>query len=72
LLVHAFALTQHNNPPIALLIALVRDGDIYTSFEKRMKCGVGKCGRCNCGPVHVCKKGPVFTLEELKKLPKDY
>ena len=39
------------------------DRDIYTSLENRMKCGVGKCGRCNCGPVYVCKEGPVFTLE---------
>ena len=31
-----------------------------------MKCGVGKCGRCNCGAVYVCKEGPVFTLEDLK------
>ena len=48
------------------------DGDIYTSLENRMKCGVGKCGRCNCGPVYVCKEGPVFTFEELKGLPRDY
>jgi NAD(P)H-flavin reductase len=46
--------------------------DIYTSLENRMKCGVGKCGRCNCGPLYVCKEGPVFTLEQLEKLPNDY
>jgi NAD(P)H-flavin reductase len=46
--------------------------DIYTSLENRMKCGVGKCGRCNCGPVYVCKEGPVFTLEQLQQLPGDY
>jgi NAD(P)H-flavin reductase len=48
------------------------DHDVYTSLENRMKCEVGKCGRCNCGPVYVCKDGPVFTLAELKKMPKDY
>ncbi len=48
------------------------DRDIYSSLENRMKCGVGKCGRCNCGPVYVCKEGPVFTLEQLKSLPNDY
>jgi NAD(P)H-flavin reductase len=46
--------------------------DIYTSLENRMKCGVGKCGRCNCGPVYVCKEGPVFSLAQLKKLPADF
>jgi NAD(P)H-flavin reductase len=43
--------------------------DIYTTLENRMKCGVGKCGRCNVGSVYVCKDGPVFTLEELSQLP---
>ncbi|HOB74605.1 MAG TPA: FAD/NAD(P)-binding protein [Phycisphaerae bacterium] len=46
--------------------------DIYTSLENRMKCGVGKCGRCNCGPVYVCKEGPVFSLEQMKHLPNDF
>lgn len=46
--------------------------DIYTSLENRMKCGVGKCGRCNCGPVYVCKEGPVFTMEDMKSLPDDF
>jgi len=45
---------------------------VYTSLENRMKCGVGKCGRCNCGSVYVCKEGPVFTMEELAALPQDY
>lgn len=48
------------------------DRDIYTSLENRMKCGVGKCGRCNCGPVYVCKEGPVFSLEQMKSLPNDF
>jgi len=47
-------------------------GDIYTSLENRMKCGIGKCGRCNCGPVYVCKEGPIFTLEQISQLPQDY
>ena len=45
---------------------------IYTSLEKRMKCGIGKCGRCNIGHLYVCKDGPVFSYEQLEKLPKDY
>jgi NAD(P)H-flavin reductase len=43
--------------------------DVYTTLENRMKCGVGKCGRCNVGSLYVCKDGPVFTLEQLKDLP---
>ena len=66
-------------PPIMIQFTLpvlskmgLADSDIYTSLENRMKCGVGKCGRCNCGPLYVCKEGPVFTLEQLKQLPNDY
>jgi sulfhydrogenase subunit gamma (sulfur reductase) len=44
---------------------------IYTSLEKRMKCGIGKCGRCNIGPKYVCKDGPVFSLAELHTLPNE-
>lgn len=46
--------------------------DIYTSLENRMKCGLGKCGRCNAGECYVCKEGPVFTMEQLSRLPLDY
>ena len=45
---------------------------IYTTLENRMKCGVGKCGRCNVGKVYVCKDGPVFTLAQLNQLPPEY
>ncbi|MCG3138860.1 MAG: Anaerobic sulfite reductase subunit B [Phycisphaerae bacterium] len=45
---------------------------IYTTLENRMKCGLGKCGRCNVGSVMVCKDGPVFTLAQLEKLPQEY
>ncbi len=46
--------------------------DVYTSLENRMKCGIGKCGRCNAGPAYVCKEGPVFTFENLRDMPLDY
>lgn len=42
---------------------------IYTTLENRMKCGIGKCGRCNVGSLYVCKDGPVFSYETLNKLP---
>lgn len=43
--------------------------DIYTTLENRMKCGVGKCGRCNIRDIYVCKDGPVFTAEQLLRMP---
>ena len=45
---------------------------IYTTLELRMKCGVGKCGRCNVGSKYVCKDGPVFRFDELDELPSEY
>ncbi len=47
-------------------------GDIYTTLENRMKCGVGKCGRCNTGKHFVCKDGPVFTFAQLQEMPQEY
>lgn len=49
-----------------------RDKDIFTTLENRMKCGFGKCGRCNVGKTYVCKDGPVFTYEQLKSMPEEY
>ncbi len=45
---------------------------IYTTLELKMKCGIGKCGRCNIGDKYVCKDGPVFRCDELGKLPDEY
>ncbi|MBN1850555.1 MAG: FAD/NAD(P)-binding protein [Deltaproteobacteria bacterium] len=42
---------------------------IILSLEKRMKCGIGICGRCNLGDQYVCKDGPVFSMAQLKELP---
>ena len=39
---------------------------MITTLEKRMKCGIGKCGRCNIGNVYVCRDGPVFTYAQIK------
>ena len=39
---------------------------IITTLEKRMKCGIGKCGRCNIGNLYVCRDGPVFTYAQIK------
>ena len=45
---------------------------IIMSLENRMKCGIGMCGRCNIGSVFVCEDGPVFTLAQLDRMPKEY
>ncbi len=49
-----------------------KEEDIFTTLENRMKCGFGKCGRCNVGEVYVCKDGPVFSYQQLKLLPAEY
>jgi NAD(P)H-flavin reductase len=49
-----------------------KEENIITTLENRMKCGLGKCGRCNIGSVYVCKDGPVFSYKELKTLPQEY
>ncbi len=66
-------------PPIVITLTLpllekmgFASERIYTTLENRMKCGVGKCGRCNVGSVYVCKDGPVFTSAQLKILPPEY
>jgi len=63
-------------PPIMLkftMIPILNLGftpqSIYTSLERRMTCGVGKCGRCNIGNKYICKDGPVFSYDEIQRLP---
>jgi NAD(P)H-flavin reductase len=46
--------------------------NVYTTMENRMKCGIGKCGRCNVGEIYVCKDGPVFTAEQVSRMPAEY
>ena len=66
-------------PPIMIKFTLAglmemgfqRD-QIYTTLEMRMKCGIGKCGRCNVGSKFICKDGPVFRFDELDELPDEY
>ena len=41
---------------------------IICSLERHMKCGVGKCGHCQIRGVYVCREGPVFTYEQVKRL----
>ncbi len=66
-------------PPIMIRFVLenlkklgFEDDQIYTTLENRMKCGIGKCGRCNAGNLYVCKDGPVFTYAKLKEVPEAF
>jgi len=64
-------------PPVMMKFVTIKllefgfpDKDIYLSMEKNMSCGVGKCGHCMIGKYYVCKDGPVFTYDQIKKYPK--
>lgn len=66
-------------PPIMIRFVLENlkklgfaDEQIYTTLENRMKCGIGKCGRCNAGGMYVCKDGPVFSYAVLKDIPEAF
>lgn len=66
-------------PPIMIKFTLAAlkelgftEEQVYTTMELRMKCGIGKCGRCNIGSKYVCKDGPVFRFDELGALPDEY
>ncbi len=48
------------------------DDDIYTTLENKMKCGIGKCGRCNIGHHYICYDGPVYSWAQLSRLPPEY
>lgn len=69
--VNAIAITC--GPPIMIdnaiknLLSLGFSPDqIFTTLEMRMKCGIGKCGRCNIGSLYVCKDGPIFSYAQLQ------
>lgn len=66
-------------PPIMIKFALkslekmgYNDEQVITTLEMRMKCGIGKCGRCNIGSEYICLDGPVFNLAQLRKLPPEW
>ena len=66
-------------PPIMIKLTLpvlqklgFAPDQIFTTLENRMKCGLGKGGRCNTGSSYVCKDGPVYTMAQLNELPAEY
>jgi sulfite reductase subunit B len=46
----------------------ILEGNIYLSLERKMKCGIGKCGHCQINSVYACQSGPVFSYREIKGL----
>jgi sulfhydrogenase subunit gamma (sulfur reductase) len=62
-------------PPIMYRFVLMEllgkgipESQIYLSLERRMKCGVGKCGHCQINHLYCCQDGPVFTYAQIKGL----
>ncbi len=63
-------------PPIMIRFAVekllqvgYKPENIYVSLERKMRCGVGKCGHCNIGHYYVCKDGPIFSYQQVKHIP---
>jgi NAD(P)H-flavin reductase len=44
----------------------------YLTLENKMKCGLGKCGRCNVGDLYICKEGPVYTAADTRRMYPDF
>jgi len=42
---------------------------IFIDLERRMRCGIGKCGHCQINARYCCRDGPVFRLSDVKDLP---
>lgn len=66
-------------PPIMIQYAIASlkksgftDEQIFTTLENKMKCGVGKCGRCNIGDLYICKEGPVYTAAQVNQMYPDF
>lgn len=66
-------------PPIMYRFAIIeakkknlKEEDIVVSLERRMKCGVGKCGHCQINNLYCCLDGPVFKLSDIQPLPEAF
>jgi len=53
---------------MALKSKRIPDENLYLSLERRMKCGVGKCGHCQINESYVCQDGPVYSYARIKEL----
>ena len=45
---------------------------VVLSLERKMKCAIGMCGRCNIGGKYVCKDGPIFTLQQIQEIGEEF
>lgn len=52
----------------AILKLGVPEKNIWISHERKMCCGLGKCGHCKIGSTYVCLDGPVFNYVDGKEL----
>jgi NAD(P)H-flavin reductase len=53
---------------LALRDAGVADEAIHLSMERNMKCALGHCGRCQFGPMLVCRDGAVVSYDRIARL----
>jgi len=53
---------------LELLKRGIMESRIFMSLERRMRCGLGKCGHCQMNGIYVCQEGPVFCYSEVKKV----
>ncbi len=62
-------------PPVMykfVLMSLISHGidlaNVYVDLERRMRCGVGKCGHCQINHTYCCQQGPVYRVSDLQGL----
>ena len=67
------AVTITCGPPIMIRFAMLSLNKLgftseqnWVTLEAKMKCGIGKCGRCNLGDVFICTDGPVFRFDRVQ------
>jgi sulfhydrogenase subunit gamma (sulfur reductase) len=53
----------------ALCARKMTNAQIFVDLERRMKCGVGKCGHCQINEIYCCQEGPVFRFSDLSGIP---
>lgn len=46
----------------------IKEENIWVSFERKMSCGIGKCGHCKINESYVCLEGPVFLFSKAKEM----
>jgi NAD(P)H-flavin reductase len=73
------AITITCGPPIMIKFAMLtleklgfKPEQNWVTLEAKMKCGIGKCGRCNLGGVFICTDGPVFCFSEVEQFMESF